>query len=200
MLTAARLRERREQAGLTQGQVAQYEGITPQYLYKLEQGVNNPPAWPLLAKLARRYRCTTDYLLGLTENPQGYAPTPELPEAVAELVELAGELSAGRQGEQLEHARVLVAAEQEANLREYDRLMALVTALLEWRDRRALENGIPGHVIATDVTVRAIAETRPTTSDELSRIPGMWSYRVADYGADLLALVAAHPVTADRGP
>lgn len=76
----------------------------------------------------------------------------------------------------------------------------LLTALLEWRDRRALENGIPGHVIATDVTVRAIAETRPTTSDELSRIPGMWSYRVADYGADLLALVAAHPVTADRGP
>lgn len=108
----ARLRERREAIPLTQGQVAEYEGITPQYLYKLEQGINNPPAWPLLARLARRYKCTTDYLLGLTDNPNGYAPAPELPSFGREVLDVMERLSEGRREELHQHALVLDEAEQ----------------------------------------------------------------------------------------
>lgn len=112
MLIPSRLRERREQAKLTQGQVAQYEGITPQYLYKLEQGINSPPTWSLLARLAQRYKCTTDYLLGLTDNPNGYAPAPELPSFGREVLEVMERLSEGRREELHQHALVLDEAER----------------------------------------------------------------------------------------
>lgn len=118
----ARLRERREYAQLTQGQVAEYEGITPQYLYKLEQGINNPPAWPLLARLATRYKCTTDYLLGLTDNPNGYAPVPELPSFGREVLEVMERLSEGRREELHQHALVL----DEAELRERNERQAAI--------------------------------------------------------------------------
>lgn len=66
---ARRLVERREAADLSQGQVSVLEGVSPQYLSKLENGVNSPNVWPLLARLARRYHTTTDYLLGISEDP-----------------------------------------------------------------------------------------------------------------------------------
>ena len=69
MTVGQRLREQRKKANLSLGQVAEYEGIGLQYLSKLERGVNSPPAWVLLAKLAIRYGTTADYLLGLTESP-----------------------------------------------------------------------------------------------------------------------------------
>ncbi len=68
--TAERLRQRREYIGQSQGQVAQYEGISQTYISALESGRNSPPVWPLLANLARRYRTSTDYLLGLTDDPR----------------------------------------------------------------------------------------------------------------------------------
>ena len=64
-----RLVERREAVGLSQGQVGLLEEISPQYLSKLENGVNDPAVWALLRRLARRYRTTSDYLLGLTDAP-----------------------------------------------------------------------------------------------------------------------------------
>ncbi len=52
---------------------------------------------------------------------------------------------------------------------------------------------------------QGLVRIAPRTADELSLIPGMWSYRVSDYGADVLALVAADQaaqgqVTADQDP
>jgi transcriptional regulator with XRE-family HTH domain len=136
MLIPGRLRERREHAKLTQGQVAQYEGITPQYLYKLEQGINSPPTWSLIAKLAQRYHCTTDYLLGLTDEPNGYAPAPELPSFGREVLEVMERLSEGRREELHQHALVLDEAERrERNERQMAEAMgeevlgALLTAL-----------------------------------------------------------------------
>lgn len=64
-----RLRERREKVGLSQGQVAEYEGLSKSYISKLEGGQNLPNVWPLLLRLAKRYKTSTDYLLGLTDNP-----------------------------------------------------------------------------------------------------------------------------------
>lgn len=136
-----RLRQQRERAGLSLGQVAEYERVSRQYLSKLEVGTNEPPTWELLARLARRYRTTTDYLLGLTTDPTPRRDKP-LPEMVRDLVELASELSPGRQEELLAHARVLEEAEQrERNERQAamyldraeamgeDVLNALLTAL-----------------------------------------------------------------------
>lgn len=59
------MREKRQRAGLTLGQVGEYEGVTPQYLSDLERGRNQPNTWQLLAKLAQRYHTSADYLLGL---------------------------------------------------------------------------------------------------------------------------------------
>jgi len=67
MNVGERLRETRQRAGLTLGQVGEYEGVTPQYLSDLERGRNQPNTWSLLARLARRYHTSADYLLGLEE-------------------------------------------------------------------------------------------------------------------------------------
>ena len=68
-----RLREQREKAKLTQGQVAVYEGCDVNYISKLERGVNQPNVWPMIAHLAKRYGTTSDYLLGLTDDPNPFA-------------------------------------------------------------------------------------------------------------------------------
>jgi transcriptional regulator with XRE-family HTH domain len=107
-----RLRERREKAGLTLGQVGEYEGLGKQYLSKLELGVNDPPTWDLLARLARRYHTSTDYLLGLTDDPaatdqplRGNRP----PEIVlsGELGEVMGSLGRDEQTALIEIGRIL---------------------------------------------------------------------------------------------
>lgn len=69
-MISERLRERRERAGLTQGQVSKYEGISRSYVSNLERGQNDPEVWDLLARLAKRYRTSADYLLGLTDDPR----------------------------------------------------------------------------------------------------------------------------------
>lgn len=69
MTIGERLRRRRQDLGFSLGQVGEYEGITPQYLSNLENGRNEPNVWSLLQRLAKRYRTTTDYLLGLTDDP-----------------------------------------------------------------------------------------------------------------------------------
>lgn len=69
-----RLKERRGAAGLTQGQVSVYEDVSTSYLSNLERGHNVPSVWDLLARLAKRYHTSTDYLLGLTDDPSPREP------------------------------------------------------------------------------------------------------------------------------
>ena len=119
MAIGERLREQRQRVGLSLGQVGEYEEVTPQYLSDLERGRNNPPAWPLLARLAKRYHCTTDYLLGLAEFPDGYAPAKPLPSHADELIEVLEELSEDRRVQLVAHAQVLAEAElRERNQRQ----------------------------------------------------------------------------------
>lgn len=73
---AARLKERRQRAGLTQEQAAGSLGISKQYLSNLEIGRNDPPGWPLIARLAQFYQCSADYLLGLTDDPAAELSAP----------------------------------------------------------------------------------------------------------------------------
>ncbi len=92
MTVGDRLRKQRERARLSQGQVGQYEGVSPQYISDLERGRNDPPAWGLLARLAARYGCTTDYLLGLVEHPNGYAAEAPISGQAQEAVNLIDSL------------------------------------------------------------------------------------------------------------
>lgn len=73
---ADRLRERRQRVGLTQEQAASALGISKQYLSNLEIGRNDPPGWPLIARLAAFYQCSADYLLGLTDDPAAELRVP----------------------------------------------------------------------------------------------------------------------------
>ena len=87
MTVGERLREQREALDLTLKQVASQEGITLQYLSKLERGINDPSVWHLLARLALRYGCSTDYLLGLTDDPAPAGRTSEIEQVYERLSE-----------------------------------------------------------------------------------------------------------------
>ena len=71
-----RIRDLREDHDLTQTQVAEYLAMKqPQYL-RYEKGQQDIPT-PVLIRLAQLYKTSTDYLLGLTNNP---TPPEDLPE------------------------------------------------------------------------------------------------------------------------
>ena len=76
----------------------------------------------------------------------------------------------------------------------------LLGELFAWRDAEARRAGVPGHVVATDATVRAIAEVAPTVQSELQLIPGMRPDRVQQYGRELLQIVTAHRTRVDPRP
>lgn len=126
-----RLREQRTRAGLSLGQAGKYENTTAQYLSDLERGRNSPPTWDLLARLARRYRCSADYLLGLVEHPNGILPAPVLPSYGQDVLDLMARLSEPRRRELVAHAQVLIDAEQqqEADLAQLRGMLDTVEAV-----------------------------------------------------------------------
>ena len=64
-----RIRELREDHDLTQKQVAEYLGMKQPQYFRYEQGYRDIPT-DLLIALAKFYKVSTDYLLGLIdENP-----------------------------------------------------------------------------------------------------------------------------------
>lgn len=66
-----RLRDMREDHDLTQAQVAEYLGMKQPQYYRYETGIRDIPT-DVLIRLARLYATSTDYLLGLTKNPEPY--------------------------------------------------------------------------------------------------------------------------------
>ncbi|MBQ3355919.1 MAG: helix-turn-helix transcriptional regulator [Oscillospiraceae bacterium] len=61
-----RLRDLREDADMTQTQIAKYLGMSQTGYSKYETGENDIPT-QVLIKLAKLYRVTTDYLLGISD-------------------------------------------------------------------------------------------------------------------------------------
>jgi transcriptional regulator with XRE-family HTH domain len=108
MTVGDRLRQQRERANLSQGQVGKYEGVTPQYISDLERGRNNPPAWDLLARLAKRYGCTTDYLLGRTKFPNGHAPEAPISRHAREAIGLIDSLPPEKRPSAIELLRAII--------------------------------------------------------------------------------------------
>ena len=71
-----RLRDLREDHDLTQAQIAKYLGAGLTQYARYERGERAIPV-NMLAMLAVLYKTSTDYLLGLTNNPK---PPENLPE------------------------------------------------------------------------------------------------------------------------
>ncbi|TAD86680.1 MAG: DNA helicase RecQ [Alphaproteobacteria bacterium] len=65
----------------------------------------------------------------------------------------------------------------------------LFAALRRWRMERAKAQGVPPYVIFHDTTLLAIAEARPTSEQDLARLPGVGAAKLDRYGEDILALV-----------
>lgn len=74
-ILAKRLRKCRDEAGLTQIKVATYCDITEKAYQNYELGVHEPKV-RILARIARLYNVSIDYLVGLTDDPSPYPRTP----------------------------------------------------------------------------------------------------------------------------
>ena len=66
-----RLRDLREDSDLTQTEVANFLGIKQTVYSRYERGFQNIPL-EYLIKLAEKYKVSTDYILGLTDNPDKF--------------------------------------------------------------------------------------------------------------------------------
>lgn len=110
MNLAARLRTIRERRGLTGGQVATYVGVSAAHISGMESG-RRQPSLELLARLASYFDCSTDYLLGLTDDSTPMRRA-DLPEHGTELVNLFRQLSELRSAELLDIATALYELEQ----------------------------------------------------------------------------------------
>ncbi len=67
----------------------------------------------------------------------------------------------------------------------------LFETLRAWRATVAKEHGLPAFVVFHDETLRAVAQVRPKSLDELRTISGIGEKKLASYGEGLLALLAA---------
>jgi len=66
----------------------------------------------------------------------------------------------------------------------------LFERLRAWRKGRAAELGQPAYCVFTDVTLTAIAESKPTSVEELSAIPGVGGTKLDKFGDEVLSLVS----------
>jgi len=93
-----RLKKARKTAGLSQNQIAKQLGVARTTVTMWENDANTPDSLTL-AKLARTYNVSVDYLLGLVDNPQGHLKGEvELPrmDKPQKVVPLLGKVSAGQ--------------------------------------------------------------------------------------------------------
>ena len=69
-------------------------------------------------------------------------------------------------------------------------------ALREWRRERARTDGVPAYVVFHDSTLAEIALRAPRSADELARVAGVGPTKLARYGPDVVAVVAAQAAAA----
>ena len=66
-----RLRDLREDQDMTQKQIADFLGMKQSQYNRYERGLRDLPT-DILIRLARFYKTSTDYILGLTERQEPY--------------------------------------------------------------------------------------------------------------------------------
>nr|WP_274636787.1 DNA helicase RecQ [Microbacterium bovistercoris] len=67
----------------------------------------------------------------------------------------------------------------------------LFEALRAWRAEQSREQGVPAYVVFNDATLRALAEHRPTSVDQLGGITGIGAKKREAYGEAVVAVIAA---------
>ena len=67
--------------------------------------------------------------------------------------------------------------------------LELFERLRQWRAHQAKQQQIPAYVVFHDATLRALAQHRPQTADQLGAISGVGAAKLEKYGADLLELL-----------
>jgi DNA helicase-2/ATP-dependent DNA helicase PcrA len=87
--------------------------------------------------------------------------------------------------------RGTAARERSRHLLAGDPDPALLDALREWRRLTAAELDKPAYTVLTDAVLTAVAQTRPASTMELGRIPGIGPAKINRFGAAVLAVVAA---------
>lgn len=107
MSAATRLKTRRIDLDLKPKEVAHHIKKSEQYISQLEKGINNPPTWPLLADIARLYRCSTDWILGLTDEIEP-KPKRNLSPDERSILDIMGKLPEGKKEEVIRHAEVVL--------------------------------------------------------------------------------------------
>lgn len=68
----------------------------------------------------------------------------------------------------------------------------LVAALSAWRDAAAAAGGVLPSAVLSDGVLAAVARARPATAQDLATVRGVGPLKLARYGGELLAVVAAH--------
>jgi transcriptional regulator with XRE-family HTH domain len=101
MMHSHRVKETRERRGLSQQELADRTGIHVQQVYRIENAKSVPTA-DTLARLARELDVSADYLLGLTDDPEGHITEADLSPIERKL------LRAWRQEDTREILRLLV--------------------------------------------------------------------------------------------
>jgi transcriptional regulator with XRE-family HTH domain len=103
-----RLKEMRNKAGYTQEELAARLGMGIRQIYRYEAGENEPTA-DVVSRLAKELQCTSDYLLGLSDNP---LPTMSIDDLSADETKL---LIAYRRGQTKEALQILAIGPEMGN-------------------------------------------------------------------------------------
>jgi transcriptional regulator with XRE-family HTH domain len=74
MLDGSKIKERRERSELSQERLGRLIGQDGQYVSKLERGIRQNITTDTLEQLATVLDCSTDYLLGRTDEPRLQRP------------------------------------------------------------------------------------------------------------------------------
>lgn len=138
--------------GLTQGEAAVAVGVGQQYISNLERGQNQPSVLALIAALASQYETSTDYLLGLVDDP---APNmgAEWPAYAREIINVLERLPESRRAELVAIAETLAQidvkrAEDDAQV---ERMAEMIEARLSDAGMDALSAILEASVASGDV-------------------------------------------------
>ncbi len=86
-LRSDRMQQRRQFKGLTQQELAHQLRVSQQQIARWENAANDPTG-DVVARLARALDCTTDWLLGLVDQPHAQARMRELSADEQQLIDL----------------------------------------------------------------------------------------------------------------
>ena len=67
---------------------------------------------------------------------------------------------------------------------------ALFERLREWRSAQAKELEVPAFMVFTDATLEVIAEKRPSSDEELLKVPGVGKSKLEKHGESVKKVLA----------